>query len=358
MIVGICGYGNSGASAVIDFLKQYDEVKVYDFILLHSEFQIIHEVDGINDLKYHLTKSCDRIACNTAIKRFKRLLERGKWGNGMRSILGEKYDKWCKSFLGDIVISSWKGKCSSFDAEDIRNDSKFGRIKYFERKIDKFVIKLNRKWNYPPKQVKYFSLFTERDFDDIVKKHLNNLFSLLSVDNSKINIFDQLFSCAKASLGSEFIDGVKTIVVVRDPRDIYVTTILHQDYSRFMPNSDVKEYIKYYRALNSFIETSDNTLIIQYEDMIYKYEKTCRKILDFLGLNNRPQREFELYNPLVSVKYTNRVALYEQVINDISVIEKELPEFLYDFKSSKNPKNDPILVERAKSVSYTGWNVK
>ena len=125
-----------------------------------------------------------------------------------------------------------------------------------------------------------------------------------------------------------------------------------------MPNSDVKEYIKYYRALNSFIETSDNTLIIQYEDMIYKYEKTCRKILDFLGLNNRPQREFELYNPLVSVKYTNRVALYEQVINDISVIEKELPEFLYDFKSSKNPKNDPILVERAKSVSYTGWNVK
>lgn len=358
MIVGICGYGNSGASAVIDFLKQYDEIKVYDFILLHSEFQIIHEVDGINDLKYHLTKSCDRIACNTAIKRFKRLLERGKWGSGMRAILGDKYNQWCKSFLDDIVISTWKGKCSSFDADDIRNDSKHRRIKSIERKIDKFISKINKKWNYPPKQVKYFAILSEKEFDSITKKHLSILFDYLNVDNNKINIFDQLFSCTNASLGMEFIDGVKTIIVVRDPRDIYVTTILHQDYSRFMPNSDVKEYVKYYRALNSFIETSDNTLVVQYEDMIYKYEKTCRKIMDFLGLDSSPKREFELYNPLISEKYTNRVTLYEKVFNDISYIEKELPNFLYDFKSSINPKYDPILVERAKSISYRGFNVK
>lgn len=358
MIVGICGYGNSGASAVIDFLKQYDEVQVYDFILLHSEFQIIHEVDGINDLKYHLTQSCDRIACNTAIKRFKRLLERGKWGSGMRVVLGDKYDQWCKSFLDEVIISSWKGKCSSFDAEDIRNGSRRGKVKYLEQKIDKFVNTINSKWNYPPKQNKFFSIFTEKDFDEIVKKHLMILFSLLNVDNSRINIFDQLFSCTKASLGMEFIDGVKTIIVVRDPRDIYVTTLLHRDYSRFMPNYDVEEFIKYYRTLNSFIETSGNTLIIQYEDIIYKYVETCRIVMDFLGLDTWPKREFELFNPLVSVKYTNRVSLYEKVPDDISIIEKKLPEYLYDFKSSHNPKEDPYMIERAKNASYKGWNVK
>lgn len=358
MIVGICGYGNSGASAVIDYLKQYDEVKVYDFILLHSEFQIIHEVDGINDLKYHLTKSCDRIACNTAIKRFKRLLEFGKWGIGMRATIGEKYDQWCKSFLSEIIVSSWKGKNSSFDADDIRNDSKYLRIRYIERKVDKIINNINSKWNYPPKQIKFFSILSEADFDVIVKKYLAILFSYLKIDNNKINVIDQLFSSTKASLGMEFIDGAKNIVVVRDPRDVYVTSQLHREDSRFMPNYDVQEFIKYYRVLNSSIERSANTLIIQYEDMIYRYDATSRIITGFLGLQTNPKREFELFSPLISVKYTNRVSLYEKVAEDISIIEKELSEYLYNFESLQSPIEDINLKSRTKNVMYKGWNIK
>ena len=358
MIVGICGYGNSGASAVIDYLKGYDEIQVYDFILLHSEFQIIHEVDGINDLKYHLTKSCDRVACNTAIKRFKRLLEYGKWGKGMRLILGEKYDQWCRSYLDDIIVASWKGKNSAFDADDVRNDSKKRLSKYIERRIDTIVNRINSKWNYPPKQVRYFSILSEFDFDSITKKHIKALFSYLNIDNAKINVIDQLFSITKASLGMEFVDGVKTIIVVRDPRDIYVTSILHREYSRFMPNSDVNEFINYYRAINSFIDKSDDILTIQYEDMIYKYDETSRIIRDFLGISSSPEREFELFNPLFSVKYTHRVELYEKVINDVAIIEKELPEFLYDFNSVLNPNENINLINRAQNISYKGWNVK
>lgn len=358
MIVGICGYGNSGSSAVVDYLKQYDEIKVYDSALLHSEFQIIHEADGINDLKYHLTKSCDRIACNAAIKRFDRLLKHGKWGNGMRAILGDKYDLWSRNFLDNIVVSSWIGRNSSFDPVDIRNDSKFDKIRLIERRIDNIINRINHRWNYPPKQIKYFSILSEADFDIIVKKQINTLFSYLKIDNSKINIIDQLFSCTKSSLGMEFVDGVKTIKVVRDPRDIYVTSILHPEYSRFMPNSDVNEFINYYRAINSFIDKSDDILTIQYEDMIYKYDETSRIIRNFLRISKSPEREFELYNPLISVKYTHRVELYEKVINDVAVIEKELPEFLYDFNSVHNPKENINLINRTQNISYKGWNVK
>lgn len=358
MIVSISGYGNSGASAVIDYLKGYDEIQVYDFILLHSEFQIIHEVDGINDLKYYLTKSCDRVACNTAIKRFKRLLEHGKWGRGMRLILGDKYDQWCHSFLDDIIVASWKGKNSAFDADDVRNDSSNKLGRYVERKIDTFVNRINSKWNYPPKQARFFSILSESDFDIIAKNHIKVLFSYLHIDNDKINVIDQLFSITRSSLGMEFVDGVKTIIVVRDPRDIYVTSILHREYSRFMPNSDVVEFIKYYRAINSFIDKSDDILIIQYEDMIYKYDETSRIIRDFLGISSSPEHEFELFNPLISVKYTHRVELYEKVINDVAIIEKELPEFLYNFESVSSPKEDFNLINRAQNISYKGWNVK
>lgn len=356
MIVGICGYGNSGSSAVIDYLKEFDEIQVYDYVLLHTEFQIIHEVDGINDLKYYLTKSCDRIACNAAIKRFKRLLENGKWGGAMRMTLGNKYNQWCKDFLDDIIVSRWKGKNSQFDPADIRNDSKNVKFKSVENIIDKIVNRINGKWNYPPMQDKYFSIFSEEDFDSIVKKHICKLFSCLEIDNSKINIIDQLFSSTKSSLGMEFIDGSKNIIVIRDPRDIYATAHRYQVDSRFMPNSNVNEFVKYYRTLNRFIETSNsnNILVIQYEDMIYKYDETCNVIKNFLGLKNNPKREFELFNPLISFNYTNRITLYKNIMEDISIIEKELPEFLYDFKSCSNPHDNINLLNRAKTISYFG----
>ena len=58
MIVSTCGYGSTGASAVLDYLRGYDNVNLLDSL----EFQLVHEADGVSDLKYHLTQSRERIS--------------------------------------------------------------------------------------------------------------------------------------------------------------------------------------------------------------------------------------------------------------------------------------------------------
>ena len=111
MIFGICGYGNSGASAVVDYIRGYKGVKLFN----RFEFQLLHEVDGINDLKYYLTENRERIACNTAIHRFIKKQEKGSFAAGMRSLIGEQYDEWWHSYLNSLIQATWLGEDSLFD---------------------------------------------------------------------------------------------------------------------------------------------------------------------------------------------------------------------------------------------------
>lgn len=355
MIVGINGYGNSGSSAIIDYLKGFDNVCVYDPSILHSEFQIIHEADGINDLKYHLVNSRERVACNAAIKRFSRLLENGRWGKSMKKILRENYVKWKDDYLNELIQVSWKGINSWYDPQDIRNDSRYDSIRLFQRMTNKIVSSLNSSWNCPPKQVKYFSFFSEDNFNSITIKYLKSLFGMLHFDNSKINIVDQIFSSTNPSLGMEFIPDSKCIIVIRDPRDIYVTAKIHPKECRYMPNDDVESYIKYYRSINESLKALDNKIcLIKYEDMIYKYTKTTEIIREYLDLQTKPNKEFVYFNPIFSSQYTHRTAMYKQYPSEINKIESCLESFLYDFNTAIHPKDDASLRYAVEKTVYKG----
>ena len=65
-IISVSGFGYSGSGAVIDYLKGYSNISVFDAV----EFQLLHEADGLLDLRYFLSESRERISCNAAINRF------------------------------------------------------------------------------------------------------------------------------------------------------------------------------------------------------------------------------------------------------------------------------------------------
>ena len=71
MIIGTCGYGATGSSAVYDLIREFQEVQSLDF---DSEFTYTYQVDGLQDLQYHLTSHYSKGSSgDAAIRRFIKL---------------------------------------------------------------------------------------------------------------------------------------------------------------------------------------------------------------------------------------------------------------------------------------------
>lgn len=323
MIISTCGFGNTGASAVLDFLRGYRDVQLVD----DFEYQLIHEPDGINDLKYHLTQNKERISSNASIKRFMRLNNHSvarrlrKRGINVESI-NQRY-------LSQIITVSWKG-CSNFDPDDVSNICHTPFRLKIQRGLHYILRHINSAWHYPAFQTRYFSMMSEDKFDEITKEYLKDLFLAMGYDINKMIITDMLFSATNPGLGMEFFDGAKAIIVYRDPIDLFVRATTHKATNAYFPCCDVKQFVSYYSTLMANTTINDNVLCVQYEDLIYKYYPTTQRIMDFLGYKNRPQDEFKHFNPDVSVKYTNN-GNKSEFINEIEYIKKHLSKYIYEF---------------------------
>lgn len=353
MLVGVCGYGNTGASAVNDYLLNYPEVNMFDTF----EFQLLHAVDGINDLKYHLVYNKERIGCNAAIQRFRKFCKYGTFGKKMHNLLGVKYDNVCKEYLKRIAKVSWNGAVSAYDPIDISHDMKNPLIWRVKNRVQFEIARVNPSLLIQRYSERFFSFLSEEEFDAITADFLSKLFGMLNIDIHGITMVDMLFSATNPTKGMEFFDDAKAIIVNRDPRDVYVSSKLHKEDSRFMPNDDVCKFVEYYKILNKCVVDNSRVMKVQYEDLIYKYDSVTNSIRSFLGIESCPVNEFAHFNPCHSVRYTNRKALYAKYPDDVSVIERELSAFLYDFDSSVSPLDDLGLRVRCERVEYKGWNV-
>lgn len=355
MIIGLCGFGCSGASAVIDYLRSFKDI---DFFCEY-EFQLLHEADGIQDLKYHLTKSGERIVCNVALNRFIKKQKYGTFGKQLNKLLDGKYELLWKTYVEELTLATWEGVPSVYDPIDISGFAKNDYI-YFAQKTIKWLLrKISDNLNIDVKQIKYFSILSEDKFDEITKRFLSDLLKELKININKDVVIDMLYSVTNPNDGMEYFDNTKAIIVNRDPRDVYVTAKIHPDYSRFMPNQDVNSFIAYYRTLQERImKNYKNVLMIQYEDLIYKYTETTECICNFLNIKNKPDKEFCYFDPLYSVRYTNRIDLYSKYIDDIAAIELNLNEFIYDFSNALPPFKNDKLVKLKGNNKYIGGVVE
>lgn len=143
MIIATCGYGNTGASAVLDFYRGYDSIQLLD----KYEFQLLHQPDGICDLKYHLTQGKERIAVDTAINRFIRLQKHGLFAEHMRELIGASYDDWWKGYIEELTQVTWRGISSAYDPLDISDYIGNKYIDWVIKYSDVAVRKINKKFH-------------------------------------------------------------------------------------------------------------------------------------------------------------------------------------------------------------------
>ena len=318
MIISTSGFGNTGASAVLDFLRGYPDIQVLDGI----EFQLLHMPDGLLDLKQSLVYSKDRLSSNAAIKRFLRL---NKSVVAKRLISkGCDYPALAEEYIQSLAPISWQGN-SVYDPDDI--------VKHKMNVLKRGVFHLARKVNpnfHPKFEERYFIMMDEEDFNIRTKEFVRKILDSLKVDKNKDTVLDMLVSAVDPCAGLEFLDETKIIVVYRDPVDLFIRATTHQATNGFFPCTNVDQFITYYRSLMENTVIGENVLCIQYEDLIYQYYPTTERIMNFLGYTCRPDNEFKYFNPDISVKYTNTRPTHNDNVA-IETIDKYLREYIYSF---------------------------
>lgn len=334
MIIGACGFGSTGSSAVCDYLKEFNQNQALD----DFEFFVTYLPDGLEDLDYHLNSQyCKHEASAIAIPRFRRFvnyfISHGQMTK-LTPMSSEQIEKLTDDFLNSIIQVKWK---TVNRTDRLLFPSLFYR--YFGSALmnQKILPRLNKLAGksvdlYPVRNVD-FSVNPD-NFDVLAKSYVHSILELMGADFSKNIILDQPFLGEFPQKSFKYFDDPYAIIVDRDPRDVYLfmKKFLYKK-KRYVPCDNVEDFVIYYSRLRRnkpYLEENERILRIQFEALLYQYDETTKLIRDFLHLPDN-NNAFSIFNPEQSKANTRLFLRWPEYSEDINYIEKELPEFLYDF---------------------------
>lgn len=338
MIIGACGFTGSGSSAVMDYLSEYKSIYSFD----DFEFTMTHSPDGLEDLDYQLNRHCAKYSSSVvAIERFRRSTYNYTINRIKDKAVRRKAAEATENFIQSITQVKWKGFGSAH--YQLRFDPFYRNniINMFSFKLANRIIKLmpgmvRKNWTVYPATTMEFSI-CPKDFDELAQKYVSSILELLGADSSKKILLDQPFCGNCPQNGFKFFKDPKAIIVDRDPRDLYVFTIefFHKNGIIYQVPTDTVEhfvdYFLYMRENQPYLMPDENVLRIRFEDMVYNYQDTTRRISDFCNLSSS-DRYRVIFNPKKSINNTQVFKRFKGYSKDIEFIEKKLTSFLFPFE--------------------------
>lgn len=317
MIVSISGFNCTGSSAVIDLLKDSKELIVFD-----REIMFVYSPDGIMDLEYAIMNSGTYLCGDVAVHRFQNLCKHIQMPKNKRA----KFIKIVNKYLDSLAIATWRGY-SSYDLYREKG------IAFFTGYIKKIIscslfhfFKIHSKINYRRMVLSY----SDDYFLEKTNVFLLEFEQLFSANGNNV-VFNQFFSAYNPINSMKYSKNSKTIIVNRDPRDVYITEQKHKDTICF-PTNTVENFVAYYKKCFVQNKTIDNPniLYINFEDLIYCYKETVQKIEEFLNINI-DYNKCSAFNPNISINNTQLFLRFHEFDDEIKYIENELHDYLYDF---------------------------
>ena len=342
IFIDISGYGNSGKTAISDFLKEFNTVFSFPNKI---EFELFRIPDGIIDLYHSIYSDYGLIRSNLVLNRFERLVKRigtnqkpsnpisyfiasaynydALFNNQFRKLAGE----YITELIGFKYTTFWPYQANYADIPQL------------------IANKLLRKLNISNDQ--HEVIFTEKShFISSTNKFIQALFDTVADKNHKIVLMNNSFDSYNPTECHKIIENSRSIIVERDPRDIYTSVLPSSDvYVPDFENSkdikkikqqmiavnDVDSFIHRYKAIrgNATYDSTDSILRIRFEDFILKNELMIEKILDFTGLSEAEwTNKNQFFNPLRSTK---NIGLWKKCpnIGAIKKIQQELSEYCY-----------------------------
>ena len=336
-------YYGTGSSAVTDFVSEFDNV--FDFTI--EEFRFIQDPDGISDLEFNLVECFNRHNSGHSLKRYKKLVD-FYVGNPLSrkysAFFGDTWKRLSYKYIDDLTDFTFKG----WWLYDLYDRGAFYHFrKRLPNKILHMTIWKNRsiddQFNTMKNEITYCSHPSEEKFLRVTRNYIYDLFTSVMPKDKEIMMVDQLLPPMNLPRYlRSFNDNIQTVVVDRDPRDLFVLD-KYQWKDGIIPN-DVETFCKWFKYTREHrkVENMDTDQVhfIRFEDLVYKYEETTRELITWLGLNEKlHSRAGEVFKPSESIKNTQVWKRFPQSSSEVKVIEKELGEYLYDFPSRKGVAN-------------------
>lgn len=304
-IIAVQGFGNSGSSAVLDFLREMRNIQVF------GDVEKIASVAEDDEYSYEVT--------------FPHL------SGGLFDI--EKYIDSSNIFHNDSVINRF---VSIMEHSLMYRNSPEVRPAVFKflTQITNFMLpNLEQKYYnaaLSPITEKGSTIFTMKHFDresyrTLCRHFLNELFNAFNLPKETEHIaLDQFFCDLEFDMERylEYLPNIKVIVVYRDPRDIYAFSKMRN--VEWIPHTDVETFVEWIRlSTEKFNLHSHEYLPVRYEDFVLDYEKEKNRVTDFLGINSENHvHKRKAFDPDVSKRL---VGLWKQHPED-----NEKYKFIYD----------------------------
>jgi hypothetical protein len=335
--VNISGLGNSGKSVISDYLSEFEGVFVprKDF-----EFNLLRAPGGLMDLKYALKDNWSPIRSDDAIRRFKKLVLR--LGTHVQISKPKKllnaagfnyehffpgFDELTRKFIDEVTTFKYAGVWPYL----------FYHSPSYQLIYDRVKGKINGKGVLSNI---YFS-----DIPDIDKKVETLFYDILDLGLKGKSYHTVLthnsFEIFGMRSNLDLLTNTKSIIVIRDPRDIYVNVVegnkgnipffnkINPNYYNITAANEIDKYIKYQKKILSYLNNvKDNRmLIIKFEDFVLNYSEVSLKINEFLNLDSQAHvRRMEYFNPEISKL---NIGLFMEFKNqqNIRKIEDDLSDY-------------------------------
>lgn len=320
-----CGFHYTGSGVIDDIFRECDNVYQGKY---EAEIHVLHSYDGVSDLEYNLVENPHRLNSSLAIKRFIKMCDSTRV---TKRIVGPTWMQLVKDYADSLILLEYPG----YSACDVLFFNYWQKIQYFFARAEKFVLpkRLRRiqDSNCVPSARMYYSRLEEREFIRKTRDFVNSICQAVNHENKEYVMLDQFIGTNYPSRYIRYIDDVKVFMVDRDPRDVYISRISKND--RVLPK-DPHEFCVYYRNIRKMRGDipADKCILMQFEDLIYKYEESLQKVFEFVGMDRShhiaPRSHF---NPAVSIGGTKLWEKHPEYSAAIKIIEEELSDYLYKY---------------------------
>ncbi|MGC4017990.1 MAG: sulfotransferase [Muricomes sp.] len=336
-VITCASYYGTGSSAVTDLLTECKDI----YSLGEYEYRFLQDPNGVSDLEFNVVENNHRHNTSDAIKTFLKYTKSLKsMGYGTYDIFGDQLEKLTEKYVEEITelkVHTWWNK------DRIDKGKLFCLIdraySLFKRIITKNLHSEKKFSLLQHREYGYYTAISEDEFLEATRKYVDGLFSFANKENMPYIMVDQMVPPTNTERFTRYFNDVRIVVVDRDPRDLYILEKTIWQWG-IIPVDSVEEFVEWFQITRKYGHKSDNdsekVLRIQFEDMIYRYEDTVKKLLGFVGLpltaHINPKTKF---NPSISIRNTNLKSSVYGHERDISYIEEHLGEYLYDFESAK-----------------------